>query len=107
MVKIKWKDTRCSGNKYIIFSFHEQTGKITAKYYGYSLFNDEEIDEKNIDIELTNCHDLMRGISQKTFRLSELNKEQKRNLLKNLKERNITIVPIYSSPIIIHAPPPV
>jgi hypothetical protein len=114
---VVWKNNRSGPGSAIKFHL-DKSGSLTARPIGYTYLwsnwdgklhlsskNEKggKIREEDIQIELENCHALMKGCQQKTFNLSELNYRQKKDILLNgLQTRNITV---HGGKIIIHAKP--
>lgn len=64
--------------------------------------NNRIIPEENIAVETRNVHQLLNGLYQKTFRLSDLSKDQKMKIMNTLKDRGLSVDGCI---IIIHALP--
>ncbi|MGR3912805.1 MAG: hypothetical protein QRY71_05830 [Candidatus Rhabdochlamydia sp.] len=64
------------------------------------------IPESCMLIETKNVYDLMRGVPQQIFNVSELNSRQKQFIMQSLESRNITVERnFHSANLIIHALP--
>jgi hypothetical protein len=106
---IIWTDR--SGNPRLHFAFSQD--KVSAQLYekdSNGIYKDTGIafDEEDIQIETRNINELMRGITQEVFVLSDLSRETKAAILKSITRRTIEIQRGFSkigNAMIIHALP--